>query len=48
MSTFTLVKEPSRTFHKEGILATNTSFRVLLTYDVNHMQLDSNVLTTRV
>ena len=46
MSTLRSVKEPSRSFHTEGILATSTSFRVLLTSDVNHLDLKSNVLTT--
>ena len=42
------MKEPSRSFHNEGILANSTSFRVLLISDVNHLKLGSRVLTTRV
>ena len=48
MSTFRSVKEPSISFQKEGILATSTSFRVLLISDINHMELESNVWTTRL
>ena len=42
------MKEPSRSFHNEGILASSTSFRVLLISDVNHLKLGSRVLTTRL
>ena len=48
MSMLRSLKEPSRSFHTEGILATRTSFRVLLRSDVNHLELESNVLTTRL
>ena len=48
MSTFTLVKEPSRSFHKEGILATSSSSRVLLTSDITHMELGFYSVVVRI